>query len=203
MSSPAVRRLAHLTPESARPFPGAHGSGRLFSGTLIAERSQRSDSGSSSNRGMTCIWGCRYRPGSSRADSRLGPADRAAPSLPGAIDPECLPTPRGSARRPKSGGRWARLPRSRAGLRRPVRPGPGCPGPGSRRICSGGLDEDLGCPHPALITEHAAVAHGVPPHARARAGSRPHGRPAAGTPAMDWPSPCRARPVVRGRLGLG
>src|SRR6266581_5865610 len=30
-------RLAHLAPRSARPLPGAHGSGRLFSGTLIAE----------------------------------------------------------------------------------------------------------------------------------------------------------------------
>ena len=49
-------------PRSARPLPGAHGSGRLFSGTLIAERSQRSDSGSSSNRGMTCIWGWRAPP---------------------------------------------------------------------------------------------------------------------------------------------
>src|SRR5579862_5009415 len=52
-------RLAH---RRARPLPGAHGSGRLFSGTLIAERSQRSASGSSSNRGMTCRWGCRTPP---------------------------------------------------------------------------------------------------------------------------------------------
>ena len=51
-------RLAHLAPRSAWPLPGAHGSGHLFSGTLIAERSQRSASGSSSNRGMTCIWRC-------------------------------------------------------------------------------------------------------------------------------------------------
>jgi hypothetical protein len=56
------RRLAQLARRSARPVPGAHGSGRLFSGTLIAERSPRSDSGSSSNRGMTCIWGCRVPP---------------------------------------------------------------------------------------------------------------------------------------------
>ena len=54
------RRVADL--EAQLPLPGAHGSGRLFSGTLIAERSQRSDSGSSSNRGMTCIWGCRTPP---------------------------------------------------------------------------------------------------------------------------------------------
>jgi hypothetical protein len=47
---------------SARPLPGAQGSGRLFSGTLTAERSQRSDSGSSSDRGMTGIWGCRTPP---------------------------------------------------------------------------------------------------------------------------------------------
>jgi hypothetical protein len=61
-TAPGPGRLAHLTPPSARPRPGAQGSGRLFSGTLIAERSHRSDSGSSSNRGMTCIWGCRTPP---------------------------------------------------------------------------------------------------------------------------------------------
>jgi AcrR family transcriptional regulator len=54
--------LAHLASRGARPLPRAHGSGRLFSGTLIAERSQRSDSGSSANRGMTCMWGCRAPP---------------------------------------------------------------------------------------------------------------------------------------------
>ena len=56
------RCLAHLASRSARPLPGAHGSGRLFSWTLIAERSQRSASGSSANRGMTCICGCRTPP---------------------------------------------------------------------------------------------------------------------------------------------
>src|ERR1700750_466615 len=42
----------------------------------------------------------------------------------------------------------------------------------------GGLDEDLRRPHPALITEHAAFVHGVPPHAGAGPPSLPMTRAA-------------------------
>jgi hypothetical protein len=107
-------------PDVPVPLPGAHGSGRLFSGTLTADRSQRSDSGSLSNRGMTCIWGCRTPPWFHPANSRPGPASRAAPRTSSA---DRLLTSRAAGQRTHSGRCDFERKRVRSLSHRPDSPG--------------------------------------------------------------------------------